>query len=354
MTQIDVISPNTIVEKTRSPEPFVYSPIEKPGIDIHVAEQFPSFVSEDHPRFIQFMESYYEWTQSLNGVLKKSQTISEQQDIDTADDIFQEQLFKEFLVNVPRNVSVNKATILKHIKQFYRAKGTEKSYVFLFRLLFNTKVNLYYPKVDILKASDGKWIKNKTIRLISTTQDAAGLKGKRIIGTISNSSAFVERTLVITEDAFSGLELFFNISSITGEFYANEPVKSEDGKLLGIISPIPVEYTIIHGGGEYKVDQTFYINHIGKGARVRVSEVDSDGKILALTIERYGLGYSTNSPPVNFSLGNNIDSSKIAIVTFTLGAVTDYPGYYANDDGQLSAAKYLHDGEYYQQFSYLT
>jgi hypothetical protein len=34
--------------------------------------------------------------------------------------------------------------------------------------------------------------------------------------------------------------------------------------------------------------------------------------------------------------------------------MTNYPGYYLNEDGHLSTGKYIHDGEFYQQFSYVT
>lgn len=350
----DIISPNTIIKNQKVQEPFVYSPAVSTGIDIRVAQQFPNFVSEDHPRFIEFMEAYYEWMQGSSGVFKKTQSIKNQQDIDTAEDVFEEQLFKEFLANIPRNILANSANVLKHIKQFYKAKGTEKSYSFLFRLLFNTKVNLYYPKVDILKLSDGKWIKNKTIRIINFSGDPASLKGKKIIGTTSNTSAFVEKVLVINEGVFSGYELFFNISSISGNFYLNEVVISEDNEFSASISPVPTDYKIISPGKNYKIGDSFDINRGGYGARVKVAEIDSDGGVLSLEIERYGLGYTTQAPLTNFTLGENTDIQQIAVVDFTLGSLTDYPGYYLNDDGQISTSKYLHDGEYYQQFSYVT
>jgi hypothetical protein len=86
-------------------------------------------------------------------------------DIDTTFDEYVEHFKNQYLLDFPENFAVDKntgipveeKTLIKYIKQFYQAKGTEKTFEFLFRILYDTNVEFYYPKVDILKASDGKW-----------------------------------------------------------------------------------------------------------------------------------------------------------------------------------------------------
>jgi F0F1-type ATP synthase membrane subunit b/b' len=43
----------------------------------------------------------------------------------------------------------------------------------------------------------------------------------------------------------------------------------------------------------------------------------------------------------------------LAIIEIELGAVAKYPGYYLNADGFISDEMYIHDGNYYQAFSYV-
>lgn len=43
----------------------------------------------------------------------------------------------------------------------------------------------------------------------------------------------------------------------------------------------------------------------------------------------------------------------LAIIKIDLGAVAKYPGYYSTVDGFISDEMYIHDGNYYQSFSYL-
>ena len=54
-------------------------------------------------------------------------------------------------------VRLNTQDLYRKIVQYYRIKGTEDSIVVFFKLFFDEIVEVYYPKVDILRVSDGKW-----------------------------------------------------------------------------------------------------------------------------------------------------------------------------------------------------
>lgn len=337
---------------------------QMPGLNVHVASQLPAFVSEDHPKFVQFIEEYYRWMESPGQVLHEARNIKNNRDIDTTTDEYEEHLFNEFLSIIPRYVVADKSTILKYAKQFYTAKGTEKSFKFLFRVLFNSNSRIYYPKTDILKVSDGKWIQNKTLRIISVSGDVKNFRAKKIRGLINNSTAFVERVYGITFNGYQAYELVLNRASITGKFLPGETIVALDGSIKANISPIPESVRIIRKGKNYSVGDRFNLEYVGTGAVLRVAEVDSDGGIKKFYIEEYGVGYSEKNPPSQIRLiddkhplyipstvTENIDT---AIITVVLGSTTNYPGYFRNEDGQPSARKYVHDGYYYQQFSYVT
>jgi sulfur relay (sulfurtransferase) DsrC/TusE family protein len=49
----------------------------------------------------------------------------------------------------------------------------------------------------------------------------------------------------------------------------------------------------------------------------------------------------------------NAVDEDLAIIEIELGAVAKYPGYYLNADGFISDEMYIHDGNYYQAFSYV-
>ena len=336
-----------------------------PGTNVVVASQFPEFVREDHPRFINFIEAYYTWLESKGNVLYEARRLKDYRDIDTSVDEFVEQLFKEYLPSIPRTALADKKILLKYIKQFYRAKGTEKSYKFFFRMLYNVNSEFYYPRTDILRTSDGKWIQNVTIRITNVVGDVKNLLSQRIRGQNKNCTAFVERVTGIQEGYMAGYELFLNRSSITGKFQPNETIVTEDGSVTATISPIPVSVDITNGGTGYEVGDVFAISG-GLGGIAEVKAVGELGDIKKIEILNYGLGYATDSiSSIDFTtpvkkianplstIQNNI-TKIIAQGIVNIGSTTKYPGYYLNEDGQLSTTKYIQDGNYYQQFSYVT
>ena len=109
----------------------------------------------------------------------------------------------------------NKKLLLKKIKAFYLAKGSEKSYEFLFRVLFNSDVALTYPKDHILKPSVGAWSIDFSIKTIKN-DEISNLTPVKIIGMDSGAEALIE--LFESEILSSTNITEYFISSIVGNF----------------------------------------------------------------------------------------------------------------------------------------
>jgi hypothetical protein len=45
------------------------------------------------------------------------------------------------------------------------SKGIDESFKLLFRLLFNEEVDISFPKNNILRASDGKWTIDNSLKI---------------------------------------------------------------------------------------------------------------------------------------------------------------------------------------------
>jgi hypothetical protein len=137
---------------------------------ISIKEKLPLFIREDYKTFTKFVEVYYEWLQTSNNPVYSifnSETFS---DIEKTPEIFLESFRTQYLNDFPTNVleindQLNIRKVIKNIRQFYSSKGTEKSFKFLFRLLYNAYVEIYYPRKDLLVASGDLWIEKKSIRI---------------------------------------------------------------------------------------------------------------------------------------------------------------------------------------------
>jgi hypothetical protein len=140
---------------------------------ILVNRQLPEFIREDYPLFQSFLEAYYEFLQQKqenqqNDLINVAKSLRTIKDVDDSIDNFENSFFNTFATLFPKESAVNKALLLKNALPVYLSKGSEKSFQFLFRLLFGKEVDVIYPRDNILRASDGKWITNSILR---TTQN---------------------------------------------------------------------------------------------------------------------------------------------------------------------------------------
>ncbi|MCX8008239.1 MAG: hypothetical protein N3A54_00890 [Patescibacteria group bacterium] len=106
------------------------------------------------------------FTFDIGNLYDASQSVQFIRDVDLTNEVFKSFLYNEIIPSLPinlyrdQNVSVNKDKFIKFIKQIYNSKGIEEVFSFIYRILYNTKVDFYYPKTDILRTSDGMWVKN--------------------------------------------------------------------------------------------------------------------------------------------------------------------------------------------------
>ena len=88
----------------------------------------------------------------------------------------------EFLATLPEQTAagVDKRKLIKNIKSMYRAKGSVRGHEMFFRILFGETSETFYPREQMLKASDGQFDSLKVLRVIATVGDATQLTGRKI------------------------------------------------------------------------------------------------------------------------------------------------------------------------------
>lgn len=286
-----------------------------------IASQLPFFVRNEHPNFILFLEAYYEYLEQSNKTVNVAKNIRKYRDIDLTEDQYALKLYETFMPYIPKDVLVDKNLLIKNIKDFYRAKGTEKATRFLMRILYNEEIEFYYPKKDVLRASDGKWYIQKSLRItdtkvanVSNSMFTALEKfiGTRITGKTSQASAIVENVDRYFEKGTQIDELI--LSSINRSFVNNEEIYSlKDTEYLssnifgGIINSI----TITNAGTGYQIgDPVIIVSNTGTGAVASISSVTT-GNISSISVVNGGAGYIKGS---NVSITGGGGSGAIANV----------------------------------------
>lgn len=273
-----------------------------------INSQAPFFVSNDHPAFVDFMEAYFEYLEQSGKTINRADNISKYRDVDKTVAEFSDHLYSTFLQAIPKNSAASQDIVIKHVKDFYRARGTEKSLKFLLRILFNQEATVYYPKQDILRASDGKWYIQKSLRVTNTAintianTNLSGLElfvNRRVRGATSNASATIERVDRFYEAGLQVDELV--LSNIDGEFNTGElvyTIYSADGSTVMantyINAGVVRELQILKSGNNYTLtDPIVFQSTTGSGAIAKITRI-STGNIQSLTIESSGAGHMSN------------------------------------------------------------
>ena len=110
-----------------------------------VKELLPEFINSDHEKFALFMDAYFEWLEIRGNAGERTYSLEDLSDIDTTVNDFIKHFKNQYLNSFPEKLAVDlgtgtpvdKTRLLKKIKEFYRARGTEKSYQLLMRILFD-------------------------------------------------------------------------------------------------------------------------------------------------------------------------------------------------------------------------
>jgi hypothetical protein len=306
-----------------------------------ISSQVPFFVRNDHQNFITFLEAYYEFLEQEGETLDVIKNVKNYADIDYVvdGDQYSEELYKTFLNEMPRNIVADKKMILKNIKDFYRARGTENATRFLMRALFGYDVEFYYPKRDILKASDAKWFIEKSIRVgdIKVQGNANNdivffrkFTNTQIKGNTSKARAVVESVDVFLENGVIVNEL--KLSNQEKDFTSGEEIFAqfdEDGEVKNIsatiFSGILSDVIVLNGGTKYKIgDDVIVESNTGNGAVVRVSAV-SNGRLKTIASLDGGAGFS-NGDFLLISGGGGIGGN--ANVQFARADGKYHPAFY--------------------------
>ena len=256
-----------------------------------INRQVPEFVREEYPNFIAFLEAYYEFLETKqtgknNDLTSQAKDLRYVSDVDSSIVQFEDNFFNTYASLVPKTVAVDKALLIKNLLPLYLAKGNEKSFKLLFRLLFNEDVEVIQPKSSVLKASDGKWLIEKAFRIsqdVYSTYTGNGtttifklaqvvdsteivvyvddviqttnfrirkesrklvfntapssnakirilynnfnyelLNNRKVVGTTSNAYAIVERTGQKTVNGVGSFELYVNTKTLVGQFADGE------------------------------------------------------------------------------------------------------------------------------------
>src|SRR6056300_30967 len=204
----------------------------------------------------------------------------------------------EFLKTIPEDLAIglDKRNLIKNIKSMYRLKGTNEGHALFFRISFNETSETFYPREQILKASDGQWDTQKVLRAIATIGNTTNLVGRTITGQTSGPTAVVESVRKFILGAKEISEFIVNNDTLIGTFTIGEEIRgtetdADDYFIKANITGIPGTKTVTNDGNLYTTSDLLTVNGGGVGASITINDVGTGG-VSEIIIDDNGSGYA--------------------------------------------------------------
>ena len=301
-----------------------------------VKSQLPNFINGDeYSQFNLFIQKYFEWLEQSSGrVHYEIEALKDSIDIDSANLAYLDRLKTDLAPYFPSTIISNKTLFLKVVNQFYKSNGTQDSIKFLFRILYGENIEIYYPKEDILKTSDGKWILPLALRVKTEGANVTNIfniEKTLLTGQTSKSTAIVEKVIrsidrqlgvEYTELYISNIDRLFETGEIVSATYIDVntglPVTAE-GVLIASLSEIkinPQARGLGYNGFDPNVSPSYPgdpVSIVGglnpdsadpKGAIAFVGTTTTGG-LTDIVVDNPGFGFrtNTNASIIDFSGG---------------------------------------------------
>ena len=285
-----------------------------------VNKQVPEYVREEYPVFISFLEAYYEFLEQAQGiqkndVLKQSKDLRYLSDVDASITTFEESFFNMYASLIPRDVQVNKETLIKNVLPLYLARGNEKSFKLLFRLLFGDEVEVLLPKNNVLKVSDGQWTIDNILKLETDIRSTYVANGSNTVFYLAQSvdvgdiSVYVDDVLKTLDTNYTirkeSRKLVFNTApaanSVIKAVYSNFDVTLlSNRKVIGLTSGasaviesatkrIITDRLNLGLPFELFIDKKSLSGLFTSGEQVVTDIIDSNGTIITLNADTFSI-----------------------------------------------------------------
>lgn len=225
-----------------------------------ITSQIPGHIVESYPFFVQFLKGYYEWLSKEGNPYAALKYHLDYLNFERSMNEYVAFMKEEFLTKIPQEVVGDKKFFIEWSRKLNLARGSHESYKFLFRMLFGeSTTEIYLPKENILRTSDGVWTYNQSVMLVTNSGNPEKFLYKRIKqereifpGIFERAEATVDAYLIRYSSGFNVIELV--LTDIVGEFQEGYLIYDDDGNTEWPI-PTITSFEIEDGGTNYFVSE---------------------------------------------------------------------------------------------------
>ena len=277
-----------------------------------VQRQIPQHIREEYPLFVKFIQAYYDYLyeqqlfdiESIHDIEEVANLAAQDELYNSFIDKFKYELAKSF----PIHMVDDKALVFKHLREFYLSRGSEESFKFLFRVLFNKSADIFYPSSQMLRVSDGKWEQDTAIFIKPVIQtDLGDIAGSFVKITLSSGrviDTYIKRIVRYSSEIY---EVF-----ITRE-HASEIAAGNIFEITNDLDDVAID-SAVYDGVNVTVSYTPSNHTIAVGDVVTITDSDHDGSYVVTEATATTFGFAYVSTDYNWLRKGTIRINKTTSV----------------------------------------
>ena len=333
-----------------------------------LSELLPDFVVEDHPTFVAFVKAYLEWTEQFGNPRAEAVRVASYYDLDNTIDSFLSYFKSTYLYDFPESLAsnVDERGLIKNIKNYYGAKGSERSLELLFRVLYDTKVSVEYPREQVIRLSESDYSIRNAIKITRTNgRQLTFYKGGQVTQLDPLNSTTILGKADIDEITLHNQEAIdyclVTVKNVAGEFKPNQDIilstnarENLTERVFDTIKEVNVKTIggITQDGLGYNVDDKIIVkdtqNKIIGSTRIR--SVSGTGQVTGIDTFRSGRIFN---PATDYVVDvQTAGGSGAQFDIFGGKAISELGRLYETERSLISSSSRIQNNFSFQEFSY--
>lgn len=262
--------------------------------------RLPEFVRESYPNFVSWIKDYLTWLEQDENFLRIIEDWRQNNEPSNNAEPYITAILKDLGFEAGQGLYVTKDVLLHTLRDFYLARGSEASFRWLFRVLFNADVEIRYPRLEMLIPSYAEYGERHFIFTSALNRNTEAFE---------SALAYIRENGGVLDGVTSGAES--NIQNITIIYGQGTPflqieilkplIEFEVGEQVNIIAGATVSeevqpvlsVNIVDAGAGYKSDDQIVVTGIQLQGLAAVDSTFAGG-IDSVVISDPGAGYAVN------------------------------------------------------------
>ena len=334
-------------------------------------QMLPQFVVDDHPLFVAFLRAYCEYSEQYGNPRAEAVRMNEYVDVDKTLPEFLEYFKSQYLYDFPVDLykDLNEEQVIKNIKNYYGEKGNPRSLDLLFRIVYNTNVEVKFPREQVIVASESGYEQRTSVNTTRFNGDKLlSFVGNKLVQEPENdrpdlglrATAFVDSIEFREYDGIDYAEVklrdqFGTFSPNRKILFVNEDNQRLEEEIFGVITTALPQVIggVTQDGQNYRVGDTVIVRDTSQRiiANMKINDVSSTGEIQRLTNANSNKIYFADRTYTFEIQTAGGTGASLEIVGDTSEILPD--NLFLNEKSILSANSFLQNNFNYQEFSYV-